>query len=348
MAFVRRDAKSVRLFSIDIPDLGDVTFSVDFVATNNSNAKNPVSAIYADYCASFPIREDDTRSPSEYVKIFGNALVILSFLFRQAITLHGWTQMRSGLRESHWINPLSLNSTPSDRVEHEDSVVSIDELEKLSQDMLRVYLNEDNKLRKLVEHLSVAVSPHIEQQTPDAFTFMFSAFEKVVDFEYRKNKNKAKNAADCILVDYLERMREEIRGTDEDEKLEVIKRVDGFIQSVKNGRPSFGLKLSALLQAYPVLDAYTSDLWPVEGAGKLPGLKEIRNKLAHESGAAINHQSLAVAAWHLSVLIERLICVLLNVQLPRNISPQSHMLCRNNWYKRVYWEKLRCETNKSS
>lgn len=58
---------------------------------------------------------------------------------------------------------------------------------------------------------------------------------------------------------------------------------------------------------------YHADLWPILGSKKQRGLREIRNALAHGRGSFVSVDVIAVAEWHLAILLERLIFVLLGM-----------------------------------
>ena len=80
----------------------------------------------------------------------------------------------------------------------------------------------------------------------------------------------------------------------------VVERIEGFIKTVKKGRLSLLQQLEGALMTWSVKN---DDLWPLSGSDALPGLKEVRDKLAHSGPKALHPQSLAVATWHLSILI---------------------------------------------
>lgn len=77
------------------------------------------------------------------------------------------------------------------------------------------------------------------------------------------------------------------------------------------------------------------DLWPLSGPDALPGLKEVRDKLAHSGSKAIHPQGLAVATWHLSILLERVLLTFLKIPLS-DTSAAPHRLVREPWHKPAY------------
>jgi len=87
--------------------------------------------------------------------------------------------------------------------------------------------------------------------------------------------------------------------------------------------------------------------WPIEGTDEKLGLKEIRNKLIHGVHGKINFQALAVASWHFSIFIERLIFVMVEAEVPKGICRNSLLLTRNDWYGRDYWTSLQKPTLKN-
>ena len=61
----------------------------------------------------------------------------------------------------------------------------------------------------------------------------------------------------------------------------------------------------------------------------------MRDKLAHSGQKALHSQGLAVATWHLSVLLERVLLALLKVPLA-DTSAAPNRLMREAWYKPAY------------
>ena len=121
-------------------------------------------------------------------------------------------------------------------------------------------------------------------------------------------------------------------------------RLDGFIKSVRNGT-SFKDKLEALFHKYPALEHLARDLWPIIGSGKKRGLRDIRHALVHGRSSYISSDVVSVAEWHLAIFLERVIFLILGLQLPDGISPKSFLLTQSGrgCYHKDLWEPLRCK-----
>ena len=112
----------------------------------------------------------------------------------------------------------------------------------------------------------------------------------------------------------------------------VVERIEGFIKTVKKGRLSLLQQLEGALMTWSVKN---DDLWPLSGSDALPGLKEVRDKLAHSGPKALHPQSLAVATWHLSILLERVLLTFLKIPVS-DTSAAPHRLVREPWHKPAY------------
>ena len=84
-----------------------------------------------------------------------------------------------------------------------------------------------------------------------------------------------------------------------------------------------------------------SDLWPLMGNQKVPGLKQIRDSLAHGLRHEYSTHAIAVAHWHFARLSERLAFILLGAEVPKGIHFNSLLLTRDQWYDRSHWESVR-------
>ena len=112
----------------------------------------------------------------------------------------------------------------------------------------------------------------------------------------------------------------------------VVERIEGFIKTVTKGNLSLLQRLKWVLMEWSVKN---DDLWPLSGPDALPGLKEIRDKLAHSGPKALHPQGLAVATWHLSILLERVLLTFLKIPLS-DTSAAPNRLVREPWYKPAY------------
>ena len=63
--------------------------------------------------------------------------------------------------------------------------------------------------------------------------------------------------------------------------VQCIGAIAGLAKSVEASGPSFKLRFEKFVSAYPTLRPLMSDLWPLMGTQKVPGLKQMRDSLAH-------------------------------------------------------------------
>lgn len=147
------------------------------------------------------------------------------------------------------------------------------------------------------------------------------------------------------VIKHLEKLKDAVVAEDGDDASVISARLGGLINVVN--RSSIQDKLKAFFRVYPAMDHYCKDLWPILGSDKERGLREVRHALAHGSGSFISPDVLAVAKWHLSILLERVIFVLLDMPLPDGISPGSYWLQMGGkgWYELDWWGPLRSKPN---
>ena len=80
---------------------------------------------------------------------------------------------------------------------------------------------------------------------------------------------------------------------------------------------------------------FKEDLWSIRGKS---GLLNIRNHLAHEGNHNVDHQGLAVATLHLTILIERVILGVLNFKLESSVQWE---LIQEPWLNLEYANRLK-------
>ena len=90
------------------------------------------------------------------------------------------------------------------------------------------------------------------------------------------------------------------------------------------------------------MNQYCSDLWPILNTGKNRGLKNVRDAIAHGTSSFVSVDVVAVAEWHLAILLERVVFVLLDMEVPAGIEPHTFLLRNSSkgWYERDWWEPL--------
>lgn len=333
---------SEELFVLDLPDLGATRFVAEWVTFYRRDAEIPGATVVAGFSAVACLPPDAPIDADRMVAKFRSSLEVLSVLFRQAVSLHGWTYT-DGETVSTWVDPLEPNVTRSARENRGDFVTMPQVFEECATSLAHAYGKADEKIRSLVRHLSVAVNPHTDSRTNDRFLFMFSALERVIEFARKRDKTPRSPAAtDNAVTTLLEQLKEAVVAEGDENASEISARLEGFIKAVKNGT-SVGDKLKAFFRVYPTMIYYCADLWPILGSDKERGLREVRNALAHGRSSFVSLNVVAVAEWHLAILLERMIFVLLNMTVPDGISPDSYLLRTGGrgWYERAWWGPLR-------
>lgn len=333
------------LFVLDLPDLGTVSFVMEWVTVYHRDSELPGATVNASFSAVASLPSNGPINTDDMVAKFKRSLDILSVLFRQAVSLHGWTYA-DGQTVSTWINPLEPNVTPSAREHRGDFVEKPQVFVECATNLAHSYGKADEKTRSLVRHLSLAVNPHNNLREGEHFLFMFAALERVIESTWKQDKTSNSPAVTTsALIKHLEQLRDAVAATGSEDASVISARIGGLVNVVN--RPSIQDKLNAFFRVYPMMGHYSHDLWPVLGSDKKRGLREVRHALAHGSGSFISVDVVAVAKWHLAILLERAIFVLLGMPLPNGISPSSYLLemGARGWYERGWWEPLRSKPN---
>ena len=330
------------LFVLDLPDLGATRFVAEWVTIYHRDSEIPGATVIAGFIAVTALPPAGPIDANGMVAKFRSSLEVLSVLFRQAVSLHGWTYTDDDKTVSTWIAPLEPNVTPSAREDRGDFVARPQAFVEYATNLAHAYEKADKKIRSLVRHLSVAVNPHANSRSADRFLFMFSVLERVVEFAWKRDQKPQSPAATTrAVIKHLEQLKEAVVVEDGENASEISARLGGLIKVVN--RPSVRDKFESFFRVYPAMSQYCADLWPILGSDKERGLREVRNSLAHGRSAFVSLDVLAVAEWHLAILLERVIFVLLDMTLPDGISPGSHLLRMGGkgWYERDWWEPLR-------
>ena len=338
-------SNSKDLFVLDLPDLGAVRFVVEWVTIFHRDSEIPGATVNSGFSAVACLPPNGPVDTDEMVAKFKSSLDILSVLFRQAVSLHGWTYT-NGQTVSTWIAPLDPNITPSATEHRGDFVAKPQVFVECATNLAHSYGKADEKTRSLVRHLLVAVNPHNNLRDEDHFLFMFSAFERVIEYAWKQDKTpNSPTASTPAVIKLLEQLKDAVAAEGGEDASMISERLGGLINVVN--RPSFQDKLKAFFRVYTTMDQYCQDLWPILGSGKVRGLREVRNALAHGSSSFISFDVIATAKWHLAILLERVIFVLLSMPLPDGIMPHSHLLQMGGkeWYEPDWWGPLRSKPN---
>ena len=335
---------SENLFVLNLPGIGPTSFVMESVTIYHRDAEIPGATVHAGFSALADLPSNGPTEANKIVAIFKRSLEALSVLFRQAVTVHGWTYSVDGQTISTWNAPLAPNAPPSAREERGDFVAMPQVFVEYATKLTLGYEKSDEKTRSLARHIFLTINPYNNLRDEDHFLFMFSALERLIEAAWKRDKTPNSPAATTpALIKHLEQLRETVISEDDPNASTISERLEGLINVVN--RPSFQDKLNAFFRVYPAMNYYCRDLWPIVGTSKERGLREIRHSLAHGSGSLMSINAVAVAKWHLAILLERMVFVLLGIPLPDGISPDSYslQLGGRGWYEREWWVPLRSE-----
>lgn len=340
-------SQRAELFKINITGLGTVVFTKSW-SIHHHIKTSPAAEVHAGYFAEISLLDCENKDINSIVKIFREVLVMLSVISRQAITILGWEDRSHAIAEQTWLSPLAPNLPPYLHYEDTDELAFPNEFEQCAERLINSYLSIGGKVQNRIKELSISIAPHIDIQIDQRFAVMFLAFERTVGLmKLTKDEKSRFDKSNAILIEKLENAAISLQSELGTLKQDVTLRLEGFIKTIKSGGLSFSAKLKIFLEEYPSLNFYTSDLWPIEGDKDGPGFKEMRNSLTHGAPEEIEHQALAVAAWHFSIFIERLIFIVAGAPVPNGIAVQSVMLAREEWYRPSYWQSSRKTAKKT-
>lgn len=327
---------TVELFKLQTTELGEVRF-IKFWSVNRVDAKGVAAEIRTSFAAE--IQYDGTCPIDHLVDRMRDVLTPLSILTRQAITLHGWIwEKRDGI-QTMWFDPLDPNLAPDMAEQPVINLCFADEFEARAQAIVQKFLQAGTNAKEAVTLLSVALAPHVKRSMAGSFSALFGALEEVVALEKLTQQEKKKlRETDAFLIEALLEKKRQVEATEHADASAVAARLDGYAKSVGNSGPSFNVRFEKFKAAYPSLLGYLSDLWPLQGSEKQPGLKQFRDSLAHGLRQKYSHQAIAVAHWHFARLAERLAFLVLGTDVPMGIGLNSSLLHRDPWYKRATWQ----------
>lgn len=338
--------KTVEIFRLKAAELGEIRF-IKFWSFHRVDANGVAAEIRTSYAAE--IQYDGTSKIDLLVEKIRQVLTPLSILSRQAITLHGWYWEKPDGIESMWYSPLEPNLAPDMAEEPDIDLCFPEEFETHAQAIVGKFLQLSPKSRGTITLLSIALAPHIKRSTAGNFTALFGVIEEVIDsVELLRGEKEMLRETDRPLIEALLAKSRQIKGTNHPHASAVAARLEGYAEHVSNSGPSFNVRFDRFIAAYPQLPGYLTDLWPLQGKDKKPGLKQLRNSLAHGLSRKYNPQAVAVAHWHIARLAERIVFIILGIDMPKGISPNSFLLRREPWYVHANWETVQSQAKLSS
>lgn len=333
-------SQSVELFKINAVDFGEITFLKQWAIEHIKDGVKSAN-IHAGFYAQVGCKAEDIKNIDQLVESFREVLTVISVLFRQAVDLLGWEIRSNAGTEIVWLNPLTPYVAPYMPYEPRTFLAFPNEFKICADELVNKHLACSKEIKKVIRHLSVSIAPHITMLERNGFLAMFAALELAFNLaKLTPNEKQKLDESNAELITHLNSMRASIEMESSEYTPKLVDRVDGFIKTVNDRRASFSVTLAALFKKFPSLAHFAADLWPIEGSNTNPGLKQIRNKLTHADHNKVDAQTVAVARWHFSIFIERLIFVLVGAEVPKGIRSNSYLLGREQWYGRDYWVAL--------
>jgi hypothetical protein len=337
---------TVELFKLRAEGLGEIRF-IKFWSFHRVGVKGMAAEICSSFAAE--IQYDGSAPIDQLVSTMREVLTPLSILARQAITLHGWIWETTHSIQTMWFNPLDPNHAP-DMAQHPITDVCFnDEFDACAQVFVKSFLEAPEDTKGAFTSLAVALAPHVERSIAGNFSALFGALEEVVALDKLTKEEKEKlRETDCHLIRVLLDKKCFAEAEASEHSSVVGKRLQGYADSVRTSGPSFNVRFDKFQETRPGIANFMYDLWPLKGSDKQPGLKQIRDSLAHGLRHKYGNQAIAVAHWHFARLAERLAFLVLDADVPRGISPNSSFLQREQWYAPSEWQTVQASAKGSN
>jgi hypothetical protein len=341
--YLRKDGSARQdLFVLAHPEFGDIRFVVDWVTVYNREPEVMGASVFGGFCAIVNLPNSMPLEEAKIVEKFKSVLEVLSVLFRQAVKLHGWTFTQGSQTTTTWVEPLSPIVSVSAHEERGEFVEEPQNSVHCANGLIRAYADAEPQTRSLVRHLLLVVNPYVKKRNHDHFLSMFAALERATKTAWENDSRPSStHAKNDEIISLVQGLIDSVKADGGESPDDVIARLDDIKKKVMF-RVRWDDKFKYFLLVYPAMQTYCTDLWPVISKKKQRGLYGIRNALAHGEKSFVPVDVIAVANWHLAILMERLIFVLLGIGVPEGIRPNSDLLRHGGrgWYERDFWTPL--------
>ena len=298
------------LFMLTLPVVGNATFLRQWRFwrnIDNVTSKGACSFILEISDAFSALSELSSRSP------FLSALVIPSIFMRQRLAVNGWEVQGETIKEVirqplEPILPKSYSIPPDDYLVREPKLIEVIER------ACNAFSGLSTEMQQTVEKMALGLVPFNKLGHEERFRTMFYGLESCRKFASKIPSLETLQARDEVLV-ALKSAHEQVSGR-------AAERLQGFIHSVEAGpKMDLRIQLEEVLEHWKVV---TYDLWPLFGNDAEPGLVKIRDKLSHSGSSSVNSDSLVLATYQMSLLLERIILAILGIPLDETlVSPES-------------------------
>lgn len=332
---------AVELFALHTSDLGVVRFR-KYWSIEHVDERGISGEIRASFVVEVDARAEDRRTVDCLVDKMKAVLTPLSILTKQAITLHGWVWDAHDGVECSWFNPLDPNLAPDMGEQDGEHVCFPNEFDDCAQALVNAFLSSTAKVREALTVVAVALAPHVKRSRSESFLALFSAFDQLLSLQkLTREERQALRQTDEELVGILNNLRLSVEAQGGGNAEVLALRIEGLTRSIRSSGPSFKVRFEKFQTAFPVLRVYMADLWPVLGSDNAPGLKQIRDSLAHRLRHEFGEEVTVVANFHLVLLLERLVFIVLGLNVPRGIRRDSMFLAGDSWYQASEWQAIR-------
>jgi hypothetical protein len=320
--FVMGESMLDELARFDCPTIGPVKLQRYWVRSRLKDAEGFL--LKPGYQLETSIGESIYNCDKE-LSFISPILDILSIFCRQRILVHGWEILAGGVRSRLWKDPLDPARTNYVGIEPNCFLVDFSQFSSQVNSAIASYYQLKEDERKSIFKLSYCLSPAISLRDGERFMALFRGLESIAG---KTKSSKDLTEDDKLLVNSLTAVAESFQETHP----ALQQRVEGFIRKISGNDIPLVQKLRILLKCENVS---CTDLWDIEGS---TGLSGIRHKLAHGGAHAIHHLGLAVATFHLSLIVERFVFSLLGLSLEDRIDRQ---LRRDEWLQADYVRKVK-------
>jgi hypothetical protein len=313
--------KSISLYKIEVPEIGLVHLMREWVFNKTHHGRGEV---YSGLCALVEFGHGTRIDKDRIFSSIKNLLEVVSLFCRQRTAMLGWDTEYGNRHEQVWKNPLDPWVTKNVSRGRDKYLVDAD-FERLAGCAVATYANLEADKKTVCADLLIGLTPFIDLNPPQRFLAMFQSLESCRRFAKNRNMVESQNQEDIDLILALARAKL-------DASVSVAERIDGFITKIEEQGGSLKAELECVLETWNVK---TDDLWPLQGTKKLPGLIQLRNKMAHRGALALSFQGVAIASRHLSVLIERIMLAFLNIPIEET-NAGIKVLSYEDWYAPAY------------
>lgn len=304
------------------PTLGEIVlqkYSIESAMLNdNGSLKLHGYRLEVEYCRP-------NTSPESIINIIQPLLDILSFVSRQRVLVLGWEHQTGNEYIRHWKYPLNAIQTNYALYEPRSYLVSrkVDELEKMINIGLSNYYGLEESEQDMVHKLSFDLCSSVQRRDDAKYMALFTALEsyaKKLSLTLELDKTRSKS------IQLIKEAAKPHKKVDH----EVYQMLMNLTSDIK--KTSAADSIDNFLSKHRV---FKEDLWSIRGKS---GLLNIRNHLAHEGNHNVDHQGLAVATLHLTILIERVILGVLNFKLESSVQWE---LIQEPWLNLEYANRLK-------